>query len=262
MLCLQYLFHPSTGFIFQAYPFIVYFRLAFEGVMTAYGLLVTITFLFWGMACAFLIKFVYECQLKELGAQLQMGLYRAARWQMTPTAYAALLRRYRVLHCAIWRSIYLCKVQLVDRGLLVLVVCNATANVFLVSMFLFYEVDLMEQLVAIFAILVETVICSGGAVLMANFSAALYGSGRYLHRATIFLVGPSRLPDKLKMMSHYEVVHSTSRLCFSIGSLFELRKELFLNYVFLYTGYVFYVSKMVRKNAAREKTIAESVLIR
>ncbi len=250
VLCLQYLFHPITGFIFQAYPFIVYFRLAFEGVMTAYGLLVTITFLFWGMACAFLIKFVYERQLKELGAQLQMGLYRAARWQMTPPAYGVLIRRYRVLHSAIWRNVYLCKVQLVDRGLLVLVVCNGTVNVFLVSMFLFNkELKLMERLVVIFAIDVELLICVIGATMMANFTDALYGSGRYLHRATIFMVGLSRLPDKLKMMAYYEVMHSSKKLCFSIGSLFEIRKKHFFNYLILYTSYVFYVSKMVRKHA-------------
>ena len=249
-LTLPILFHPRTGFLFQRLPPVVWLRLVVEGALTFYGVFVTVTFLFWAMAAAFLIKFVYERQLVELASQLQMGLYRASRWQMTPPAYAALLRRYRVLHGVIWRNIYLCKVQLVDRGLLVLVVCNATANVFLVSMFLFNrELKLIERLVVIFAIGVELLICVVGATMMANFTDALYDSGRYLHRATIFMVGFGRLPDKLKMMAYYEVMHSSKKLCFSIGSLFEIRKKHFFNYLILYTSYVFYVSKMVRKHA-------------
>ena len=216
----------------------------------------TVFFVFYGVTAISLLKFIYKHQLRELGEQLQASLAKVSRWAMTPSAYAVHVERYRRLHSTIWRNVYLLKVQLVDTALLVLVTSNVFTNVFLISQLLFQrKLALIEKMVFGFTIFAETAVGLSGWTLFANFAAMLYTSARYLHRTTLFLVGPSRLPDKLKMMSYYEMVHSTNRLTFSIGSLFRIDKELFLNYVFMYTGYIFYVSKLVKKNAALEQTI-------
>lgn len=226
----------------KAHSQIAFLRLTVDLAFTVYASALASLALFYCFLSFTLIFFVHCKQLSLLNEELKVAHYRK---KGSLHRYVLLIGRYRAQHSAIYRHFYLAKVQLIDSILLVMVLSNLLVNIFSIGMFAFergltpYDKLLLVSIV-FFEVMVVGYVCQ----LMLTLSRRLHSSAGYLHLATFYLRRPS---DKLKMMSYYEVVHSRNRLCFGVGSLIKIDKEQALSSVFLYTSYVLYASKMVRK---------------
>lgn len=241
MCLLKYTLDPYTGFFFQHYSLTVYFRLAVEGSLVVYSIFLTVLFTIFGLFSVLVIKFVYDRQLLAQNSTLKRGLLQVSQSRIRPSSYALLIKRYRHMHSAIWRNLYLAKVQVVDDFIFTVILTTMSLHVTLMSKLLIYRLQPSEVIVATIALITGTAVYLLGCSALANATQVLYSSTRYLHLSTSYLSGADRLVDKLKMAAHYEALQSKSRLFFSVGSLLDINKELYVNYVFIYTGYVFYV---------------------
>lgn len=242
----------SRDFFFQQrHSLLTYLRLALDIAFFVWGFALSTFFLLFGSFIFLVGFFVHSRQLGEINAKLRRANNRQRKKQLqskvSTTAYAALIERFRQLHHSILTSLYRAKVQFVDSTMLVIVLCNLQLNVFSAGRLLF-ERNLapLDRLLLRVILFGEGVFVLFGGRMMLQLTTSLYAFSRYLHLAAVYL--RKQLSDKLKMAAYYEVVHTTNRFCFSVGSFMRIDREHFISSLLLYTSYIFYVSKIVRKH--------------
>lgn len=223
LIGINYMFSFPDGFIYQNYSPILYIQMIFEVSLATYTFSVTVLLIVYGTFSLVLAGFVYFCQLTDLNKELQKSSSKIQYFE----TYATLIRRYRLLHSTIWRNLLLAKVQLIDNLIFSVIASNALINVLAVQMLLYRgnDLTLINRLILGAGLAGECllVLYSGG--LISEVCVCLHASARHLHLAAVYL---KRLPDKLKVMAYYELVHSRQRLVFKIGTLAKIDREGFV----------------------------------
>ncbi|KAJ6222349.1 hypothetical protein RDWZM_000894 [Blomia tropicalis] len=185
----------------------------------------------------------------------KLNIFSVRAGQCNPYKLSLILKRYRFLNTDGLINATNGNQYILSPLLFSDFVSNFMLNIYMVSAIYFFRMRIGELILCWSLVLVQ-ILFSNIALFSANsFSNCLYILAHILQPAQYCLKGLNYLNEKFKLMTYFELVHTTNHFNFSVGPLGKINNNSIFEFYFFYSGYLMFIFGMIQNSEIRKMNI-------
>ncbi|KAI2797833.1 hypothetical protein BLOT_015253 [Blomia tropicalis] len=140
-------------------------------------------------------------------------------------------------------------------------VSNFMLNIYLITAIYFFRMGIGELALCWSLIMVQVLFTIITLLSARSWSKSLYVSAHVLQPAQYCLKGLNYLNEKFKLMTYFELVHTTNHFNFSVGPLGKINNNSIFEFYFFYSGYLMFIFAYYLANSDYESYFEYDIII-